>query len=142
MGFYVEGETVLLLVGEVKTSSDLTTPPGVMSGGGGMAWQLEENAKRLDIQNALLKWLRSRCKEQPFRDLYKKAVKRYVDSKGKDLLLIGVLIRDTPPNELDLKARGVTLSDRLNDLRRVSLIAWYLPIRITDWVPLLQGVAP
>lgn len=70
VGFYLEDDTVSLLVGEVKTSSDSKTPPGVMSGGGGMAWQLEENAKRLDIQHALLIWLRSRCKEQPFRDLY------------------------------------------------------------------------
>ena len=142
VGFYFEDETVLLLVGEVKTSSDSNTPPGVMSGGGGMAWQLEQNAKRLDVQHALLIWLHSRCKEQPFRDLYKKAVERYLESGGKDLLLIGVLIRDTPPSELDLKARGTTLAVRLNDLKRVDLIAWYLPIRIVNWAPLLQEEVP
>ena len=142
VGFYSENETVILLFGEVKTSSDTNTPPGVMSGGGGMIWQLEQSASRLDIQHALLTWLQSRCRAQPYRELYKKAVKRYLASEGKDLLLAGILIRDTKPSELDLKARGNALSIQLKDLTRVELIAWYLPIRIADWLLLLEEEAP
>ena len=140
--FYSENETVFLLFGEVKTSSDTNTPPGVMSGGGGMIWQLEQSASRLDIQHALLTWLQSRCRAQPYRELYKKAVKRYLASEGNDLLLVGILIRDTKPSELDLKARGNALSIQLKDLTRVELIAWYLPIRIADWLLLLDEEAP
>ena len=92
-GFYCEDDTVLLLFGEVKTSSDSNTPPSVMSGGSGMTWQLEQSATRLDIQHALLRWLHARCQDQPYRDLYRKAVKRYLASEGKELLLVGVLIR-------------------------------------------------
>ncbi len=142
VGFYTEDETVFLLLGEVKTSSDSNTPPGVMGGGGGMTWQLEENATRIDVQHSLLIWLHSRCKSQPFRDLFKKAVERYLESEGKDFLLIGILIRDTPPSELDLKTRGVMLSTRLKDLKRVQLMAWYLPILIADWIPLLHEDLP
>ena len=42
VGFWKKGDTVLLLFGEVKTSSDRHVPPRVMSGSGGMAWQLGE----------------------------------------------------------------------------------------------------
>ena len=128
VGFYCEEEKVVLLFGEVKTSSDASSPPSVMSGGSGMAWQLQKSATRLDIQLALLKWLHARCRYQPYRDLYQKAVRRYLASEGKELLLVGVLIRDTAPNERDLKAQGNKLSIRLEVPTRVELIAWYLPV--------------
>ena len=54
-----------------------------------MTWQLEQSATRLDIQHALLRWLHARCQDQPYRDLYRKAVKRYLSSEGKELLLVG-----------------------------------------------------
>lgn len=142
VGFYCKDDIVLLLFGEVKTSSDASAPPGVMNGGSGMAWQLEQSATRLDIQHALLKWLHARCGGQPYRDLYEKAVGRYLASEGKDLLLVGVLIRDTEPNECDLKARGEALAGILPAPTRIELIAWYLPVRIADWPTLLQEEAP
>jgi hypothetical protein len=142
VGFYCEAGAVLLLFGEVKTSSDTGTPPGVMYGGTGMAWQLEESATRLDMQLALLRWLEARCRSQPYDDLYKKAVGRYLRSEGKELLLVGVLVRDTAPNELDLKSRGTALSRKLGAPTCVQLIAWYLPVPISDWPQLLQGEAP
>lgn len=142
VGFYRQGETVLLLFGEVKTSSEATAPPNVMYGGSGMAWQLEESAKRLDIQRSLLQWLHARCLGEPYRDLYKKAVSRYVGSDGKELLIVGVLIRDTQPNEADLQSRGKALSGTLGAPTRIALIAWYLPVPIADWPRLLQEEAP
>ena len=143
VGFYCDGSDVFLLFGEVKTSSDAHTPPGVMSGSGGMAWQLERSAIRLDVQYALLQWLYARCRsESHHRELYRKAVERYLKSEGKELLLVGVLIRDTTPSERDLKARGEALSNRINDPTRVDLIAWYLPVPIPDWPALMQVGAP
>ena len=108
-----------------------------------MAWQLEQSAISLDIQRSLLQWLYARCQpecqsESHYRELYRKAVERYLRSEGKALLLVGVLIRDTPPNERDLKARGEALSHRIADPTRVDLIAWYLPIPIPGWPALLQ----
>ena len=142
VGFYCEGDAVLLLCGEVKTSSDAGTPPGVMNGGSGMAWQLQESATRLDIQHALLRWLHARCRSEPYRTLYQKAVSGYLKSGGKELLLVGILIRDTTPSELDLKARGKTLSKKLSAPTRIELIAWYLPVPIADWPKLLREEAP
>jgi hypothetical protein len=141
VGFYREGDSVLLLFGEVKTSSDVNTPPGVMYGRSGMVWQLEQSATRLDIQRALLQWLNARCKLPPYRDLYEKAVGRYLKSDGKDLLLVGILIRDTAPSELDLKSRGQLLSKKLGKPTRIDLVAWYLPVPIAEWPKLLRGEA-
>lgn len=143
VGFYCDGQDVFLLFGEVKTSSDARTPPGVMSGGSGMAWQLEQNAMRLDVQHALLQWLYARCRSESHHlALYRKAVERYLESEGKALLLVGMLIRDTAPSEHDLKARGEALSNRIGDPTRIALIAWYLPVPITDWPALMRVGSP
>lgn len=142
VGFCKEGESVLLLFGEVKTSSDAGTPPNVMNGSGGMAWQLEEEATRLDIQHALLKWLRSRCDTPEHRELYRAAVRRYVQSIGKEILLVGILLRDTKPNELDLTARAKALAAKLSTPTRIEIAAWYLPVPIKDWPALLHGGTP
>ena len=141
VGFSKEGETVLLLFGEVKTSSDANTPPNVMNGSGGMAWQLNDEATRLDIQHALLKWLRARCESDEHRALYRAAVRRYVQSLGKEILLVGVLLRDTDPNELDVTARARSLAEILGSPTRIEIAAWYLPVPINDWPALLYGDA-
>lgn len=141
VGFYREDNAVFLLFGEVKTSSDRHSPPSVMNGGSGMAWQLEQSATRLDIQYSLLTWLNWRCREEPYCDLYKKAVSRYIRSDGKELLLVGILVRDTTPSELDLKSRGQSLSRKIVGPTRVELIAWYLPIPIAEWPKLLEEVS-
>ena len=142
VGFCKEGDSVLLLFGEVKTSSDLGTPPNVMNGSGGMAWQLAEEATRLDIQHTLLKWLRWRCGAPEHRALYQSAVRRYIQSVGKEILLVGILLRDTKPSELDLKARAKALAAKLGTPTRIEIIAWYLPVPIKDWPALLHGGTP
>ena len=139
VGFYREEEKVFLLIGEVKTSSDGRVPPSVMRGGKSMAWQLQRNATRLGIQRTLLKWLQARCGSEPYRDLYQEAVSRYIASNGKELLFVGVLIRDTQPNELDLKSQGNELALRILQPTCVELIAWYLPVPISTWPSMLPG---
>ena len=142
VGFCKEGDSVLLLFGEVKTSSDANTPPSVMNGSGGMAWQLKNEATRLDIQHALLKWLRARCQSDEHRALYQAAVHRYVLSLGKEILLVGILLRDTEPNELDVTARAMDLAESLGTPTRIEITAWYLPVPIEDWPALLHAGAP
>lgn len=142
VGFCRESESVLLLFGEVKTSSDASTPPNVMYGSGGMPWQLEQEATRLDIQHTLLKWLRTRCVAPEHLELYRAAVQKYVQSDGKEILLVGILLRDTKPNELDLRARAKVLTAKLDAPTRIEITAWYLPVPIKDWPALLQGGAP
>jgi hypothetical protein len=142
VGFCRQGDVVLLLFGEVKTSSDAGTPPNVMYGGSGMTWQLEENATRLDIQHVLLKWLRTRCISKEHIELYRAAVQRYLASQGKEILLIGILLRDTQPDERDVKSRATALVKKLPAPTQIEIVAWYLPIPINKWPELLHGGGP
>lgn len=141
VGFWKQDQTALLVFGEVKTSSEAAFPPHVMYGGSGMTWQLEESARRLDIQRTLLQWLWARCSGTHFQTLYQQAVGRFLASEGKDLMIVGVLVRDTEPNEADLRSRGIALSRTLASPTRVELLAWYLPIPISEWPKLLRGEA-
>ena len=142
VGFCRDGADVLLLVGEVKTSSDVRTPPAVMRGGSGMEWQLRQIPARLDLQRALLQWLHARCQSRLHRTLFEEAAQRYVASEGTALALVGVLVRDTAPNELDWKTVGGALAGCFDDPTRVDLIAWYLPVPLADWPALVREDTP
>lgn len=138
VGFCRDGADVFLLIGEVKTSSDTDTPPSVMRGVGGMVGQLEQTARRDDVQRALLQWLHARCRSPYYFDLFRQAVERHAASGGRALMLVGVLLRDTPPSELDLKSSGEALAGRSSEGTRIDLTAWYLPVQIAAWPALVQ----
>ena len=108
----------------------------------GMPTQLHKIATDEDIQFSLLRWLQPRCQSNANLDLYNKAKRRYVASGGKDLLIVGVLNRDTPPNESELNTRVNLLISDLRSPTRVELFAWYLPVPIVNWPNLIQGVTP
>jgi len=112
-----------------------------MNGRSGMAWQLESNATRLDKQHALLRWLRFRCRTPELLALYHEAVSRYLGSRGKEILIVGVLLRDTPCRERDVATRGRHVGGRLEAPTRVEILAWYLPISVDDWLDELEGAA-
>lgn len=139
VGFLVEGDDVWFLFGEVKTSADADTPPNVMYGSGGLTWQLEQEAINQSIQRTLLVWLHARCKNEPYLSHYQKAAQRFVKSGCRDFRLYGVLLRDTPHNELDLKSRGTHLGGEVQAPAKVTLFAWYLPVKIDQWPQALQG---
>lgn len=142
VGFCREGDDVWLLVGEVKTSSERRTPPGVMWGTSGIISQLRASATQVPIQQALLKWLRARCHSPEHRALYRKAAGRYVDSCGKALLFVGVLLRDTSPDARDVESRAASLARALATPTRAEVLAWYLPLAIDEWDAIVQGGAP
>ena len=142
VGFCRLDGAIWLTFGEVKTSSEAKAPPNVMAGGSGMGWQLEKSAKHLDIQRTLLQWLHTRCSHERDRSMYEAAVKHFLESQGKKLLIVGVLIRDTQPNEADLQGRGKALASTLPAPTRVELFAWYLPVPIAQWPALLRGGKP
>jgi len=142
VGFCRQEDDFWLLIGEVKTSSDASSPPGVMSGKDGMISQLAEGATRLDIHHALLQWLHARCSgDSDLRGMFEAAVCRYLSSSGEALFLVGVLIRDTSPKETDLRYRGITLASQLPGQACAELHAWYLPITIRDLPSLMEEAA-
>ena len=131
VGFEVKGEVVRLALGEVKTSSDINMPPGVMNGRSGMRHQIDNLASNLSLINQLLKWLLPRCKGT-HETFFNSAITLFLNSGNKAVALFGVLIRDTEPNELDLEARAKSLVGTIHAPSTCQLIALYLPCAIAD----------
>lgn len=139
VGFLEDDDGTALLFGEVKTSSDSSAPPGVLNGRSGLIHQIDALATRTDIHFALLKWLSARCKGGPLWGKFQQASQRYLNSGGKDMALVGVLLRDTPPDVEDLRTRGEKLVASAAEKPRIRLDAWYTPMPIVSWVELVQG---
>lgn len=137
------GGDAALAIGEVKTSGDGNTPPGVMSGRTGMAHQLQRLEDNPELQGTILKWLRARCKGTPYWAHYESAVVRFLNSSARDFVLFGLLMRDTSPHVLDLEARGKTLGDNATAPTAYELNAWHLPCPVEEWPELtrLEGEA-
>ncbi|MEP7151841.1 MAG: hypothetical protein ABI856_09045 [Nitrospira sp.] len=132
VGFEINASSVRLVLGEVKTSGDASTPPNVMNGRSGMAHQIDNLANNFGLIFQLLKWLWPRCKRTQHEPSFNAAVTVFQNSGNKDIALFGVLIRDTAPNELDLLSRGQSLARTLYDPSTCQLIALYLRCAITD----------
>lgn len=132
VGFRVADGEVQLALGEVKTSTDTNTPPGVMNGRSGMAHQIDNLVSNLSLICQLLKWLLPRCKGTQHEASFNEAVSLFLRSGNSAIALFGVLIRDTEPSELDLRARGQHIAGSLQDPTTCYLIAIYLPCPISD----------
>lgn len=134
--------TVYLLLGEVKSSSDVHAPPQVMMGNSGMIHQVDRLASSLSIQQSLLKWLHVRCKDTELWPLYQEAMAYYLKTGGRQLMLCGMLMRDTEPTDRDLAGRAEVLVKTVSDPTRVRLQAWYCPAPIPTWPALMVGASP
>jgi hypothetical protein len=132
VGFQRDGESHRLALGEVKCSSEIQSPPQVMSGRSGMTHQLDILASNLATLCQLLKWLLPRVKGTEHETAFNNACTRYFNSGKRDLVLFGVLIRDQTVRETDLQARGRTLAGRLQAPSCCHLLALYLPWPITQ----------
>lgn len=142
IGFVRLDGQVYLLLGETKTSSAEQSPPNVMSGRTGMIQQLDRLATETQIHRSLLTWLHARCTGTVHWNLYQEAVRHYLESGGKALVLYGLLMRDTLPAPADLAMRAKKFSETVTPPTRVNLQAWYLPNRIRDWALLVRGGTP
>lgn len=134
VGLWGDGEDTKFLFGEVKTSSDANCPPGVMAGRGGLAHQIDTLAIASEIHLSLVRWLAARCKGTPLWPRYQAACKRYLNSGGKDVALVGILLRDTKPHQDDLRTRATYFAGIAAPKPDVRLHAWYAPRSISDWV--------
>lgn len=142
IGFIELGNETRLVLGEVKASSDASTPPNVMNGRGGMAQQLETLAADLSILFQLLRYLQPRCKNSPHEGQFNAAVALLLTSGNKAITLFGVLIRDTAPAENDLKSRAQNLAKQIRSPSSCHLQALYLPQAISDLPHLIYRGAP
>ena len=128
IGFQPINEGFQFVLGEVKTSSEASSPPGVMSGRSrDMGGQLVTLATDLSRIYTLLKWLLARVKGKEYEDAFNASCLRYFNSGNRAVSLFGILIRDTKVNEHDLSARGKKLGSLIYLPTACTLCALYLP---------------
>lgn len=139
VGFLATKDGVTLVLGEVKTSSDKDNPPNVMTGRTGMVYQLDTLAGDIRVHASLIQWLHVRCKGTDFWPMFEDALRRYLASEGRSIILFGILMRDTVPNKKDLAARAKALAKTVTSPTRAELHAWYCPDSIVDWPALVKG---
>ena len=128
VGFIGNESGYRLVFGEVKTSSEDTCPPQIMSGRSGqMGHQIDKLACDLMTVCQLLKWLHPRIKGSQYQDAYDQSCINYFNSGTKLVVLFGILIRNTQPNERDLSVTGKKLRNKLALPMQCDLLALYLP---------------
>ena len=137
VGFLGNGDKTLFLFGEVKTSSDVSAPPGVMSGRSGLAHQIDDLNSHKQIHGQLMRWLYARCKNTEHEAQFRAASTNYFQSGGNDFEVVGILLRDTQPHLNDLRSRAEKLASAA-PMNKVRLDAWYTPRAIKDWVSVLS----
>lgn len=138
VGFVRRGSETYLVLGEVKSSSDVSTPPNVMSGRKGMAHQIENLVADLRLLFTLIRWLHPRCKGTAFQQYFDSAIRALLQSGNKAITLFGILVRDTSPDELDLRTRGQHLASAIATPGSCHLLGLYLPCKIARLPDLLQ----
>lgn len=142
VGFVTNGSETRLALGEVKCSSDSGTPPNVMTGHHGMAHQLESLATDIGILHTLIRWLQPRCRGNGAEPHFNAAISLLLQSGNKAISLFGVLVRDTQPDEKDLRNRGKHLGSIVKAPAKCYLLALYLPCSIASLPARIQGGVP
>jgi hypothetical protein len=142
VGFLTQGNETHLVLGEVKSSSDRNTPPNVMTGRKGMTRQLENLATNEGLLHTLLRWLQPRCRGNSAEPHFNAAIRTLLQSGNKAMTLFGVLVRDTQPDERDLRSRGQYLAGIVNAPAGCHLLALYLPCQIASLPVRIPSGAP
>ena len=121
VGLYHRNGTTTILLGEVKTSSETRRPPRVLT----------HSMTALKDRNAqLVIWLVQKFADVAADDPNKKRCDAAIDAYVRDgmIRLVGVIIRDTPPDKADLQLAFERLVEDTST--HVDMCALYLPISI------------
>jgi len=145
VGFHraATSESTRFAFGEVKSSSDVDSPPSVVGSPGTQSPDrlisqlhrlLTERKRRQD----LIAWLKWRSyQDADSQRLFAEAIVAYFSSQP-DALILGVLIRGAVASQpSDLEAIAQHLSGIAGSLE-LRLIAVYLPFRMKDWPALVR----
>ena len=126
VGFQSGGGQERFAFGEVKTSSHAANPPGVSYGRHGLKQQMEDLRDRREVRDGLVRYLGHRAPAATWRSRYQAAAKRYLTDIS-DVRLFGLLVRDVPPHQDDLRARVSALAVACPATTLIELVALYLP---------------
>ncbi|MCY3849376.1 MAG: hypothetical protein OXF75_01060 [Acidimicrobiaceae bacterium] len=134
VGISDEPEGCRLVFGEVKSSSDTSSPPGVVTGRSGIVQQLERLIDDETLRFSLIRWLFARVDDDAIGASFDEALAAFVSTCGSSVRLVGMLVRDTPANERDVNLRGRALGERVSAPGSVELHAMYMPRPMDRWV--------
>lgn len=112
--------------GEVKTSCEARYPPSAVYGRTGLKQQMEDLRDSQRLRNDLFRYLGMRANGSDWHDKWKSAASRYLGD-STDVSIFGVMIRDVPPDEADLRARSVSLARGCPANMVIELLAIYFP---------------
>lgn len=126
VGFCSDAKGECFAFGEVKTSGENKHPPQAMYGRTGLKQQLEDLRDDASIRDDLVKYLAHRAIKSTWIGRYQQASRRYL-SNNSDIRIFGVLVRDVPPHQDDLRVRVTTLADKCPNGTIIELYAIYLP---------------
>ncbi len=126
VGFHHDGLVDRFAFGEVKTSGAASYPPGNAYGRHGLKKQLEDLRDSVQVRDGLVLYLGHRAANASWRDRYRSAAALYLQDSG-DVRIFGLLVRDVPPHEDDLRARVDRLGRGCPGRTVIELIAIYLP---------------
>lgn len=139
VGFQRDGEHHRFAFGEVKTSSEKEYPPGACYGVTGLKQQLEDLRDDLEIRDDLVKYLGHRAANgAAWKDQFMMAATRYFADKG-DIRVFGLLVRDVPPHEDDVRVRVSSLAKGCPTQMAIELLAIYLPEKSIEKLGMLAA---
>lgn len=128
VGFQSKGDIQRFAFGEVKTSSETSYPPQVVTKKkDGLKKQIEDLRDKKKDRDDLVEYLAFRASGSSWKEHFKSATKRYINN-SHDVSLFGVLVRDVEPNQNDLKLRVQQLAEGCPNGTEIELLALYLPI--------------
>lgn len=126
VGFLAEGDEHRFTFGEVKTSAEAKYPPGAAYGRHGLKQQMEDLRDNRKIREDLVLYLTHRALNAPWQDKFCCAAKLFLKDSC-DVRIFGILVRDVPPNEDDLRVRVTKLAEGCPSKMVIEFIAIYLP---------------
>lgn len=124
--------------GEVKTSEDTNSPPSVMQS---LSDQLFGLRDEKEIKHQLFLYLAHHAVNKEWYTKFQSAASRYLKSEGQDVAIYGILVRDTQPNVLDIRAKVRSLAKNCPDNTTIELYALHIPLcQITNLPTLFNSV--
>lgn len=136
-------ESTRFAFGEVKSSSDVTSPPSVVGSPGTqspdrLVSQLRRLLTERKRRQDLIAWLRWRSfQDADSQRLFAEAIVAYFTAQP-DALILGVLVRGAVASQpTDLEAIAQHLSEFAGSLE-LRLFAVYLPFGMKDWPALVR----